>query len=63
MKTADVRKKNREDLTKLLLEKQEELRGLMLGSTVRTKNVHTARELKKVIARIKTVLHEETYAT
>ena len=57
MKIADIRKKNKEELTKLLAELSAEVREFRFGMTGgRTKNVRRSRELRKDIARIKTIL-------
>ena len=60
MKPADVRKKSRADLEKLLRDLEEELRNFRFGmSGGRIKNVKRARELRKDIARIHTILSEK----
>lgn len=59
MKTTDIRKKKGTDLHKLLAEQEAELRTFRFGmSGSHTKNVKRAREIRKDIARIKTVLNE-----
>lgn len=59
MKTADIRKKKPEDRAKLLAELESELRAFRFGmSGSHTKNVRKARALRKDIARLKTVMHE-----
>lgn len=59
MKAKDLRKKSFNDLTKELTELQTELREFRFGmSGGRTKNVRRAREVRRAIARIKTVLKE-----
>ena len=59
MKASDLRKKNATDLGKQLAELETELREFRFGmSGGRTKNVRRAREIRRSIARIKTVLGE-----
>jgi len=59
MKPADIRKKSRHDIEKLLHELEAELREFRFGmSGGRTKNVKRAREIRADIARIKTILSE-----
>jgi len=60
MKPVDVRKKSRADLEKLILGLEGELRDFRFGmSGGRIKNVKRARELRKDIARIHTILAEK----
>ena len=60
MKTADVRKKNRTDLVKLLHELATELREFRFGMAGGAKkNIRRARTVRRNIARIKTVLNEQ----
>ncbi len=60
MKTADIRKKSPSDLAKLIAEQEAELRAFQFGMTGgRSKNVKKARDLKKTIARAKTILKEQ----
>ncbi len=57
----DLQKKNDTDLQKLLVEKQEKLRGFrfsMAGTKMR--NVKEGSELRKEIAKIKTELNTRT---
>ena len=59
MKPADIRKKSRHDIEKLLHELEAELREFRFGmSGGRTKNVKRARAIRRDIARIKTILSE-----
>jgi ribosomal protein L29 len=59
MKAKDIRKKGREELTKLLGELESELREFRFGmSGGRTKNVKRARAIRADIARIKTIMTE-----
>lgn len=59
MKTNDIRKKGTAELSKMIAEMETELREFRFGmSGARTKNVRRARELRKDIARIKTVMTE-----
>lgn len=59
MKAAELRKKNREELQSLLLEKRARLRNLRFDLAAgRIKNVREIREIKKDIARILTILNE-----
>ncbi len=59
MDTKDIRKKSPADLTKVLAQEEAELRAFRFGmSGSRTKNVRSARVLKRTIARIKTIMSE-----
>ena len=59
MKPADVRKKSTQDLEKLLLELEGELREFRFSmSGGKTKNVRHARAVRHDIARIKSVIGE-----
>ncbi len=61
MKSADVRKKNTDELQKLMTELQGALREFRFGmSGGRTKNVRKARAIRHDIARIKMVMGERT---
>lgn len=61
MKAKDIRKKNSDELKKDLAELTSELREFRFGmSGGRTKNVKRAREIRRVIARINTILSETT---
>lgn len=63
MKPIDVRKKSDEELTKLLLELETELREFRFEmSGGRIKNVKRARAIRADIARLKTVLSERARA-
>lgn len=59
MKAADIRKKNKTDIEKLVMETEAELRTFRFGmSGGHSKNVKKARALRKDIARAKTILNE-----
>ena len=63
MKLKDLRKKNMSELQKELTEKTELLSSFRLGiSNSKVKNVKNGRNLKREIARIKTLLQEEKKA-
>lgn len=57
MKAIELRKKSAAELHKVLAEQEAEVRSIRFGSVSGTKNVKKVRELKKDIARIKTILH------
>ncbi len=60
MKTIDVRKKNDSELKKLLSELEAEIKEFRFGmSGGQKKNIRRARQARKDIARIKTVLREK----
>lgn len=60
MKTTELRKKNASELQKLLTEHEAEIRSIRFGTASGgMKNVKRARTLRKEIARIKTVVHEQ----
>ncbi len=60
MKPTDIRKKSPEDLAKLVVEHETELRGIRFGTASGgSKNVRRARAIRKDIARIKTILNEK----
>jgi len=57
MKMTDIKKKTAEDLKRLVSEKKEELRSFRFGlSGSKVKNIKEAKNTKKDIARILTVL-------
>lgn len=57
MELTDLKKKNPEELRKLLKEKQEKLRELRFrAANNQLKQVHTIRGERKIIAQIKTLL-------
>ncbi len=57
MKIKEIKTKTGQDLSKLLSQKRESLRLFRFGTSgSKTKNVKEARELKKDIARIMTVM-------
>jgi len=59
MKTKEIRKKNREDCFKLLSEKKKRLHDIRFGAgDAKSKNTKEASNLKKDIARIKTILKD-----
>ncbi len=59
MKTKEIRKKNREECVKLLFEKKKRLHDIrFLKGDLKSKNTKEAFNLKKDIARIKTILKE-----
>ena len=61
MKMKDTRKKNPAELMKLLKELEAELRGFRFGmSGGRIKNVKKARTLRADIARVHTILSEQS---
>lgn len=59
MKKNDIAKKSPEELKKLVIEKEGELREFRFGTAGAggKKNVRFAREARKVIARAKTILN------
>jgi ribosomal protein L29 len=58
MKTKDITSKTPADLTKLAIEKREELRVFRFnGAGSKSKNVKEGRAIRKDIARILTALH------
>jgi large subunit ribosomal protein L29 len=60
MKIAELKKKTKAELKKLLLENREKLRALRFDlASGKLKNVREIRYLKKDIARILTLLKEE----
>jgi len=60
MKATDVRKKSETDLKKLLGELTAELREFRFGmSGAQQKNIRRARNVRREVARIKTVLNEQ----
>jgi len=59
MKSVELRKKTKNQLDKLLLEKQERLRQLRFDlASGKLKNVREIRHIKKDIARILTLIKE-----
>lgn len=59
MKTSDIRKKNAAELGKTLAEEEAKLRDFRFGmSGGHSKNIKSARAIRKTIARIKTVMNE-----
>jgi large subunit ribosomal protein L29 len=61
MKIAELRQKNREDLQQELIESSEELFKLKMQKGVAQQQVrpHTFKEVRRRIARIKTLLNEK----
>lgn len=60
MKTEELRKKTKEDLEKLLVEKRKKRAQLRFDlKTGKVKNIREIREIKKDIARILTILKEK----
>jgi len=60
MKPQELRQKSKKELQKLLSEKREKLRSLRFDLVSgKVKNVREIREVKKDIARILTILHQE----
>jgi len=60
MKISELRKKSKEDLEKLVQEKQGALKTFRFGiSGSKIKNVKEGRNLRKDIAQVKTVLCEK----
>lgn len=60
MKASDVRKKNSAERSNLLLELREKLHEFRFGMAGgQKKNIREAREIRKTIARIKTIRQEE----
>lgn len=56
MKTEELRKKTKEELQKLLIDRREHLRSLKFDlASGKVKNVRSIRELRKEIARILTL--------
>ncbi len=59
MKTKEIRKKNIQECLKLLAEKKKRLHDVRFGgSSGKTKNTKEAANLRKDIAKIKTILKE-----
>ncbi len=62
MKIKEIRKKGKEDCLKLLLEKKKKLNDVCFSAEgSKSKNTKEAFNIKKDIARIKTVLKEESF--
>lgn len=60
MKASELNKKGKAELERLLYEKREELRNLNFGIKLRhSKNVRDIRKLRKLIARINTILNQK----
>lgn len=63
MKTEQLRQKNTEELTAMLVEHAEELRVLRFDLAMnKLKDVRKIRSTRRLIARIHTVLHEKQHA-
>ena len=61
MKTSELRTKAKEELTGLVVSSKKELFNLrMQASTGADANLNRSREVKKTIARAKTLLNEQT---
>lgn len=61
LKTKDLRNKTIEELNKLLLESKKQLQDLKFDLSLgKVKNMNMMRELKKYVARIKTIIKEKT---
>ena len=59
MKTKEIRKKNREECFKVLAEKRKRLHDVRFaGANAKSKNTKEAVNLRKDIAKIKTILKE-----
>jgi ribosomal protein L29 len=59
MKTKEIRKKNREESFKVLAEKKKRLHDVRFaGGNAKSKNTKEAVNLRKDIAKIKTILNE-----
>ncbi len=59
MKPQEIRKKSKKDCLKLLREKKKRLSEVkFLGASTKSKNTKEARDLRRDIARIKTILKE-----
>ncbi len=62
MKSSELRKKSRQDLEKILNEKRERAKVLRFDSVLdKVKNVKELEAAKKDIARILTILKEESF--
>lgn len=60
MKTKEIRKKNIEENLKLLAEKKKKLHDVrFVGANTKSKNTKEAANLRKDIAKIKTILKEK----
>jgi ribosomal protein L29 len=60
MKASELNKKSKAELERLLFEKKEELRNLNFGIKLRhSKNVRDIRKLKKLIARLNTIIKQK----
>lgn len=60
MKTSEIRKMSREDIVKKIAELQDELFDLrMQKATAALEKPHRIKEIKKTIARMKTILTEK----
>jgi ribosomal protein L29 len=60
MKTKEIRKKNKEERLKLLAEKKKRLHDVrFVGANTKSKNSKEAVNLRKDIAKIKTILKED----
>jgi ribosomal protein L29 len=63
MNTKDLRKKNTGELTEMLNEKNEALTKFAFGmSGAKTKDTKAARNLRREVARIKTLMNESKQA-
>ncbi len=61
MKISEFKTKSTKDLRKLISEKKDALQAFRLGnSRSKTKNVKEGREIRKDIARIMTVMNQES---
>ncbi|MGC8851821.1 MAG: 50S ribosomal protein L29 [Minisyncoccia bacterium] len=61
MKAEELRKKTIEELNKLLIESKKKFQDLKFDLSLgKVKSINVIRELKKDIARIKTVIKEKT---
>ena len=62
MNSEQLREKKKDELKKLLSQKREKLQEVKFNlSSGRVKNVKEARNIKKDIARILTILNEDSY--
>jgi len=62
MKIAELRKKSKEELQKILIDNRERLRQLRFDlSAGKVKNVKEVRNIKKEIAKILTLLKEKQF--
>lgn len=60
MRMQELRQKSKKELQKLLSEKKEQLRSLKFDlASGKVKNVRAIRQVKKDIARILTIFHQE----